>query len=189
MHVFVVDAALEPAAAALAPAVRYAEDSATRVARVLPRGANLAQDEVLPVRRGIRTDMEERQFGEEPAPQLDRLLHQTLSTRHPARSYALKQQRREPADDLENNAVDALALQRAQRSALHQEIARGDLHVALDGVRLHGDALHAIQFVSVFIRFDAYSPCRLPWSPSAGEPSPRAAASPPGSLTSSAADS
>ena len=75
MHVLVVDAALEPAAATLAPAVRYAEDSATRVARVLPCGADLAQDEVLLVRRGIWTDVEERQLGEEPAPQLDRLLH------------------------------------------------------------------------------------------------------------------
>lgn len=47
VHVFVVDAALEPPSATLSPAVRHAEDSAARVARVLPRRANLSQHEIL----------------------------------------------------------------------------------------------------------------------------------------------
>ena len=47
MHVFVVDSALEPPSATLSPTVRHTEDSATRIARVLPRGADLSQNEVL----------------------------------------------------------------------------------------------------------------------------------------------
>lgn len=64
MHVFVVDSALEPPSATLSPTVRHTEDSATCIARVFPRSADLSQNEVL------RDEEEHRKRrGREAAPQ------------------------------------------------------------------------------------------------------------------------